>query len=73
MVNVKSDNILLTMNAQVYNAIHRACYKWAIQKAFNIIVSEFHSLKINRSLEKMRFCRILTLINNKVLFGLQFL
>lgn len=56
MVNVKSDNILLTTNTQVYNAIQGAYYKWAIQKAFNVIVSELHSLKINRSLEKMGFC-----------------
>lgn len=80
MVNVKSDNVLLTTNTQVYNAIQGAYYKWAIQKAFNVIVSESSesilillvSLKINRNLEKMRFCWILTLINNKVLFGLQF-
>ena len=56
MVSVKPGTILLTTNTQVYNAVQEAYYKWAMQKAFNVIVSGAHSLEINRSLKKMRFC-----------------
>lgn len=42
MVNVKSGNLVLNTNTQVYDAIHGACYKWATPKVFNATVSEVH-------------------------------